>query len=378
MKTVTNTILLPSLEQYEKLQDKYPHTLQCPCTVISIPYEELLQVTPTYHQVCGSDFVQSWWYENLFPIWNSTWASAFYSSASAHFRTLTMLCQLANLTIFDASHRFNSTAYVNAQVVPRQLFVSQIDALIHTFINSTRTEFIYTTLLTNAIIHGNQYITSLRSNTALTQARPTPYGIEYDTPSAIITTTVFGSLENEWCSCAENAACNVANSIQDYLFWYTYPGVYVACYMVDSVMKSSLMCWYDNSCLDMFTWTATSAEIYIPKNVSVLNESLPSLFLPSTPLEIIVNELMVEKWNSSAFYTAFYEKCNPAYCSFTYDENRNAVYTITTVIALFGGLRLILELISFFIYKILFLRTDTSNPTRSSSPSGNHEAIDRK
>ncbi|CAF4236054.1 unnamed protein product, partial [Adineta steineri] len=64
-KTMNKTITSPSQDQYKELQERYPDTLQCFCTEISIPYGELIEITPIYHQVCTSDFVQSWWYQNL-------------------------------------------------------------------------------------------------------------------------------------------------------------------------------------------------------------------------------------------------------------------------------------------------------------------------
>ncbi|CAF3777105.1 unnamed protein product [Rotaria sordida] len=71
VQTISQIVESPTQEQYEKLFEQYNQTLQCPCTVVSIPYEEFLQVTPTYHQVCSSDFVQPWWYQRFLPVSSS-------------------------------------------------------------------------------------------------------------------------------------------------------------------------------------------------------------------------------------------------------------------------------------------------------------------
>ncbi|CAF4358742.1 unnamed protein product, partial [Rotaria sp. Silwood2] len=55
----------PTQEQCEKLFERYNQTLQCSCTVLSIPYEKFLQVTSIYHQVCSSDFIQSRLYQSF-------------------------------------------------------------------------------------------------------------------------------------------------------------------------------------------------------------------------------------------------------------------------------------------------------------------------
>ncbi|CAF3872057.1 unnamed protein product, partial [Rotaria sp. Silwood1] len=60
VQTISQTVASPTQEQYEKLLKQYSQTLQCPCTTISIPYEDFLRVASIYHQVCSSDFIQSW------------------------------------------------------------------------------------------------------------------------------------------------------------------------------------------------------------------------------------------------------------------------------------------------------------------------------
>ena len=64
-QTITKTISLPSQSHYETLQQQYPNTPKCPCTVISILYNEIIPVISVYHQLCESDFVQPRWYESL-------------------------------------------------------------------------------------------------------------------------------------------------------------------------------------------------------------------------------------------------------------------------------------------------------------------------
>lgn len=53
--TVVNTVQLPSLSIFEKLQHEYPSTLSCPCQTIAVSYNEFLNVVPTYHQVSYVD-----------------------------------------------------------------------------------------------------------------------------------------------------------------------------------------------------------------------------------------------------------------------------------------------------------------------------------
>ncbi|CAF1483090.1 unnamed protein product [Adineta steineri] len=57
----------PSLEivLYLKSQSELNSSLQCPCTRINTPYGQLVQLQPSYHQVCSSVFVSYAWHRFL-------------------------------------------------------------------------------------------------------------------------------------------------------------------------------------------------------------------------------------------------------------------------------------------------------------------------
>ncbi|CAF1492580.1 unnamed protein product, partial [Adineta steineri] len=64
---VNEIIRNPSEEEYKELEEKYSSILTCPCTQISIPYKDLITIEVKYHQICTSDFIQSWWYQSFLP-----------------------------------------------------------------------------------------------------------------------------------------------------------------------------------------------------------------------------------------------------------------------------------------------------------------------
>src|SRR5689334_14540100 len=59
------TIQNPSYTNYSMLFVKYPQTLSCPCSTISIPYREFIRMDASFHQVCSSAFVTSSWVSYL-------------------------------------------------------------------------------------------------------------------------------------------------------------------------------------------------------------------------------------------------------------------------------------------------------------------------
>lgn len=50
-ETLTYTLSNPSFDHYQKLKYDHSDRLECPCSVISAPYRNILRLTTTYHQV---------------------------------------------------------------------------------------------------------------------------------------------------------------------------------------------------------------------------------------------------------------------------------------------------------------------------------------
>ena len=47
---------------------------------------------------------------------------------------------------------------------------------------------------------------------------------------------------------------------------------------------------------------------------------------------------MVENWNLSIMYDHYYDQCQPVLCSYAYIAKNDAIYIVTTVFGLVGGL----------------------------------------
>ena len=378
MQTITKTIQSPPYELYEVLQRRYQHTLQCPCRVVSIPYAELIEVKPTYHQLCGSDFVQPQWYENLPYVTQVNAEYSVFASGSSHFRTLALFCETANLTIAAVTRRFSSMMFTNAQVLTAELFDSQMNASIDIILKSTRVEFLSTMSLIDAVLQGNQYVGRWATNIVLEQRNVPQLNPLALQSVRIIALSTMGTTESgKICYCARNPACHMTNILEE--FGVTVGGVRtIGCSSVYSVLESKLDCWYNNTCFNEMQKLFRSYGIPIQQNVTLLDPKVSSRFPPNTPIRMIVDEIMVERWNQSVSYEKFYQNCHPAYCSFTYQERIYVAYIITTVTGLFGGLSMIFQLLSPVLVKIYFKcrsRTDLNNASQASD---NQETTGRK
>ena len=56
-RVITQTVPNPTLFIAQQLLVDYPDTAECPCTKISIPFNQLLSIQPSFHQVSEHDRV---------------------------------------------------------------------------------------------------------------------------------------------------------------------------------------------------------------------------------------------------------------------------------------------------------------------------------
>lgn len=355
---VTYTTEYPTEKEYEYLFEEYNQTLQCPCSTVTIPYEEFLEITPVYHQICTSDFVQPWFYKSLFVRNQTETVVDFIASVSTYFQALAMLCEAASLTLIDAIHQFSSTIFVNPQILPSNLFYLQINASVTTFRQLTQADFLRTMSLIDAVLQANQYISSTLRNSILRR----DYFPEYeqsDLGPIRISTSSMGAIEDndDLCFCSLNSTCNIYNSLTilgvTYDMYSELPGIRADCSVVNSVLRSSLTCWYNNSCLQKFQTIIQQAGISNIPHTNPLNPNLLTLFPLNTPTRTIFNQIMLEQWNILISYEKFYKKCRPISCTYTHQRRSDTIYIITTVIGLFGGLNIVFRVISPLIVSLV-------------------------
>ncbi|CAF2577606.1 unnamed protein product [Rotaria sp. Silwood2] len=345
----TETIYLPSEKQYENLYQQYPDTLRCPCTSISNPYGSFVQVTLRQHQVCESLFVQPWWHQslNLVENYNSSLNSSIF--ISSYFRTLSMLCDTTKTTLDDAIRQFSSTTFVSSHVRQRQFIVLQTDQLFSVLKSSVITEFNNIIALINGVLHTNQYISGRQTNILLKKLF-----FNSSNQARIVAITTAGYDDNgQPCYCAQNPLCNIETHYQDSTSW-AIPGLSFNCFVFDSVLKSSLICWYNHHCLNEVLTKLVFFDTSNITNITILDDMLPSRFLLNTTIKFLLDQMMIEEWGAVINYTAFYHNCHPTYCTYSYYARQNVLYLIATMIGIFGGLDVILRIVCLIIVRFLF------------------------
>ncbi|CAF4182847.1 unnamed protein product [Adineta steineri] len=329
--THTFNVNSPTSIQYSQLYSTYPQTLECTCTNISIEYGKFLQVNYKLHQICTSIFVNDTWISYLANARPAVLNAAdFRVSGSFLFQALNTFCQLSNQIISDHLSQFYSSQYVSAFVTPLQVFQSQTQAFVSQFISSMTNDFLLSVSTIRKTTQSNSLLSGLFTNYYLY----TPNNNNVDTYYQF-----YGN-----CSCASSATCAYGCPIYDSKnskVIFTVPGIYIGCYIIEALLQSNLQCFYNETCINKIQSYFTK---YLSMNLTTLDSSLLIGFSMNSTIQELVDELMVEEWNSSTIYEGYYNECQPSKCSYSYQTKNDAIYIITTIVGLVGGLITVLKL----------------------------------
>lgn len=115
------------------------------------------------------------------------------------------------------------------------------------------------------------------------------------------------------------------------------------------MLQSTLECFFNQSCLDILISLTGALH-----NISPLNMAAPlSRFHPITTIGTIYENLMIESWQNTSDFAAYFHTCARRICTHSYVKRFVFVYMVTVLIGLFGGLNVTFRLVSPFIVKIL-------------------------
>jgi hypothetical protein len=80
-------------------------------------------------------------------------------------------------------------------------------------------------------------------------------------------------------------------------------------------------------------------------SVTALDSLLPSKYFKNSTIEELLDQLMIEKWDLSQMYDSYYNACQPKQCFYTIETRNGAIYIITTLFGITGGLVSVLRLV---------------------------------
>ncbi|CAF1458347.1 unnamed protein product [Adineta steineri] len=289
------TVSNPSLDTYEQLYNDYPTTLYCPCSQISIPNKVFLNVTFVLHQVCSSDLVSLEWLHylrsfdptHLSPESDTLFSQDFRKIGASYFQLLATFCSLAEMNIADAQHIFLNTEFINDRVPSLPHFIQQTKAMMTSFIDTTKYDFLQTfnwmrlIFLTSYLYNGlntNVGISINEHSQVITNFR------KYDIVSIIQDGFMIG---HDTCNCeTKPATCSAIPSLyintsdlnnnNEYLLFKI---LHLGCSPLSGFLESKTAWWYDITYMEHIQATY-SMVIHTQRspNIEPLNANISTLF----------------------------------------------------------------------------------------------------
>ena len=320
--TVSVTVDRPTQSIYEQLVKSHgASTLKCPCSEISISYGSFVQIQTTLHQVCLSAFINNSWLESLTSR-NGDWSNVtdnndFRIHGTSLFLVLRALCTLSQLLIKAAIQYSLATSVFTFDVPTESLFFSQVQSNLIALKNYYMTSSILN--LTREVSHAGQYLSIFPSNWM--------YTLQSSEANELI---LMRPVLYENCSCATSSACTKPMFLNN----QPIPSFVHGCLPLESILRSTVACLYNSTCV---------SQINIGHLViGPLNPLLLSRFPINTTVNDLVAESFVEEWTSTISYSNFFDKCHPSYCQYPLTRRNYALFILTSVLGLYGGMTTVL------------------------------------
>ena len=380
LTNITTTILNPSLSEYKTYENLHTDRFRCLCSNPIISYQSLIQLNPTLHSICSSDFVSDRWLQLATNIYDYTFED-WRNQASAQFNLLSRLCQLANSTISGAIQQFLLQSLITTNVLSENELNIHINSTLNSFFESTMNSFVSLIKLVHLSPQIDQLFMGLITTNWNQNADPNTYSFyltnnQTNTSSLKVMFQLPGvrdvNLSSINCICAKNASCQSPIAIYqvDY-FWnsrrtsyidYIVPGSVIGCSNFDSLLFSQLYCFYsDSDCYsilmsrikDSYLYNVEESVWFDPQPL-IYNQS-STRFPKNTSISLLINQIMIEQWNPSYSYETFYELCSPNYCTYSQYKRTNTIVSILIILlSLFGGLTISLKIITPWIIKSIY------------------------
>ncbi|CAF3330574.1 unnamed protein product [Rotaria sp. Silwood2] len=265
------------------------------------------------------------------------------NSGVYQFQLLSLLCKHAQQTVNISINTSLQTQFLSSQVISQDRFESEVNSSINDWKSQTVNQFLETIKIFQAVSHGNQLMSQQLLYYGYIDSNDRKMNLEV--------------AEYFNCSCTLSSSCLFPIGIIDVSdinstptsIIIRVPNFFLGCYPIDGLMKSTLECFYNLSCmleLDIFVLHSPGYSF----NFSNLNRNLN---LPNETIELIINRLMIDSWNLIISFSSYFNTCSPLTCTYEYIDRNNLFFTITTILGIFAGLSLGLKLLILIILRFI-------------------------
>jgi len=297
------------------------------------------------------------WISTLFSFQpNHYYPLDFRTAASSQFQVIASLCRFAAQSISDAVKTVSKSQLVTVSALSRTTFDKKSEAVVQNLQTATIAdaslidEYIAFSIAQNYLSSALRTTDFHATSANVYQGGSEQYLWDQNSPGESI---------DDFCFCYETYSCNT----QAFLFnltlpynedWtlvapplsFYVPGIKAGCIPHESIMNSTLECFYNLTCIKMLMQFIGSTTFPDP-----LDATVQSRFQPNMTIRSMFAELLIEDWHYTSNFTGYFATCAPASCSYTYTERFDAAYAIITFLGFIGGITIILSYLASFLVK---------------------------
>ncbi|UJR34132.1 hypothetical protein I4U23_021539 [Adineta vaga] len=362
IKTQLTTVVIfdITLNKFTKLYSEHSQTLSCPCSTITIPYQNLSSNDVQIHLICSSIFIDLEWIKTLYfeeasqyGVWD------FRTTAYSQFKLLSSFCTLSKEIISQTRNDIDNNELVTLYLLSQKQLEIEINGVIE-YLNNSAASRMRTFLNYLRNTSDKHYFVSALNTNFVIETRCVKNGHAYFKARKV----ELGNSGGNSRQCDNNILIMNATlsplpyqSIDYSIRHMMYPmpnstvvnGFFTGCTPLEALLKSTLDCLYSTECLQLLL-------DYFPK-LQKINFDPDNSVLFSEHENISVNEyldnLFITNWLVEINYTKYFHICSPSKCTYSKTERTELVYAITLFISLYGGLVIILRLIASFSIDIV-------------------------
>ena len=374
--TINGTAKLQDESSFKQLKSQFNDTLECPCSNLSIPYQTFVSLKAIFHPICSSDLQPI--IEILFNYTETLSNNKdFRFTAALQFHLLTVLCSSVNEIITAYLIDFNKTSFTNILLLEESNFRHQVKEIIVEFIQMITSHFLNSLKMIRINNFGSQVrleftffyficvysmilklISGIRSNYKIMGYIPKRIRRKLSNLDDRYSWhfLAYSQIYDGPCDCSTSFFCSSSAFIYENNQTFMVNGFRIGCFILESLLVSSLECFYNTSCLNQFL-----RLIRFNSSLILLSSNK---FNKADSIEMILNILMVEQWQNSTNYTAYFVACQVKHCSYSFEGHRSLISIATAMLDLIGGLPKILLFIIPIV--VAFIQRKRYFPTASS------------
>ncbi|UJR06972.1 hypothetical protein I4U23_011260 [Adineta vaga] len=350
--------------RFRKLYQDVDQSLSCPCSKTTIPLGDFVNNNVIFHPLCSSIFISKQWIEALYsPMANRYPLDDFRKTASHLFSILADFCFLAKNTIASNLIYIDRYEVATIHLHTEKQIQSEVNAIIEYYKNSSTVQ-IYTFLNYLGTVNRAHYLVSALNTNGFLEIVKREYEYNAILQETYITkpALLYGSRE-VYCKDADvnkHAALTLANTANDpyvknHKTWKDVQkndevtGFRTSCTVLKAAYASRLNCLYDMDCLKfLFEYFPTLNHTSSNWSNCVLSSNKALVTVKN-----LLSNLFILNWSIKTNYLEYFNKCSPLHCTYTKTDQMNPSYVITLFISLYGGLIIILRLITTFLVKVV-------------------------